>query len=120
MFFWALLVAALVGWSSWALVIDRLSPFLSPEWALSLFYASFFVALASTFSLIFHLVQKKGETGPGSSRSMASALRRGILAAFLLCVAAAFQRLRVLTWWNGGLLFLVGLLVELYFSGREG
>lgn len=119
MFFWTLFLASLLGWGSWALVLFKLSPFSSPEWALGLFFASFFMALMATFSLFFYVLRRKSATYPHTREMVNSSLRQGFLVAFMVCVAALLQRLRVLTWWNATLLFLIVILVEFYWVGRK-
>lgn len=112
-------MAAFLGWGSWILVLFKLSPFASPEWALGLFFMSFFLALASTFSLFFYALRRKSLGTPQARDLMNGCLRQGVLVALMICVAALLQRLRVLTWWNATLLFLILVLVEFYWSGRK-
>jgi len=119
MFFWTLLFAALLGWGSWGVVLGKISPFTSPEWGLPLFFLSFFVALAATFSLIFYFLRQKSEHQMQARQVMGACLRQGALVALMICIATLMQLLRVLTWWNVSLLFLVVLLLEFYWAGRK-
>ena len=118
MFFWTLFLASLLGWGSWVVVLYKLSPFSSPEWALSLFFLSLFLALSTTFSLLFYVLRRKSATLPHTREMVNSSLRQGLLVASMICLAALLQRLRVLTWWNATLLFLIVLLLEFYWVGR--
>jgi hypothetical protein len=113
-------VAAILGWSSWIVVINKLSPFMSGYLALALFYASLFVAAAATGALlIFYLrlsiAKKKEDAVP----IIHTALRQGSLLAAMVCAGLVFQRLRVLTWWDALLLMLIVVLIEYYFSARD-
>jgi hypothetical protein len=115
----AILIAAVFGWASWIVVINKLSPFTTPELALSLFYTSLFIALAATFALIIHYFRvwlNKGET---HNAQLNTALRQGMLLSAMISAGIAFQRLRVLTWWDGLLLLAIVLLIEFYFMARD-
>ncbi len=103
----AMAAAGILGWASFAIVLFKMSPFASGLLALGLFYASLFVALAATGTVI--------NLGADPER-WGVALRRGILIALMVSVALFFQRLRVLTWWDGLLLLLIVVLVEFYFA----
>lgn len=48
----AVLAASFISWISFAVVLYRLSPFSQVYLSLSLFYASLFVALSGTFSMV--------------------------------------------------------------------
>ena len=113
-------VAAALGWASWFVVLNKMSPFISGTLALSLFYASLFMALTGTFALIGYYLrlaisQKKDKV----TLHLNTALRQGALLSFMLCVGLSFQRLRVLTWWDAALLLIIVVLLEYYFMGRE-
>ena len=47
------LMATLLGWGSWLLVLNKMSPFISGSLALGFFYGSLFVATAGTFTLTY-------------------------------------------------------------------
>jgi hypothetical protein len=113
-----LLIAAL-GWGSWIVVILKLSPFTSAGLALGLFYSSLFVALTGTLSLINYWIRVHFTPAVPEGQPLNTALRQGMLLSFMVCIALAFQRLKVLTWWDGILLLAVVLLVEFYFMSRE-
>lgn len=112
-------IATLFGWASFAVVLFKLSPFTSTTLALSLFYASLFIALSGTFSLLIHLLRAGLSRGQAGPVQINTAVRQGTLLSLMVCVATAFQRLRVLTWWDGILLLAIVLLIEFYFSSRE-
>jgi len=59
----------------------------------------------------------KAEDAP---RFLNASLRQGCLLSGMVCMGLAFQRLRVLTWWDAGLLLVIVLLIEYYFMNREG
>lgn len=111
-------LAAALGWASWLLVLVKMSPFFSGNLALTLFYASLSVALIGTFTLlIYYLRVWIGEKPPAAYLN--TALREGVLLALLVTVSLIFQRLRVLTWWDGLLLLAIVFLIEFYALARD-
>ena len=115
----AILIATVFGWASWIVVLNKLSPFTTPELALSLFYTSLFVALAGTFALVIYYLRAWLNKGEIFNAHLNVSLRQGVLLSTMINTAIAFQRLKVLTWWDGLLLFAIVLLIEFYFMARS-
>lgn len=115
----AILIATAFGWASWIVVINKLSPFTTPQLALSLFYSSLFVALTGTLSLIIYYIRAWLNKGEVSNTHVNIALRQGVLLSAMICIGILFQRLKVLTWWDGLLLLAIVLLIEFYFMARD-
>jgi len=114
-----ILIATIFGWASWIVVINKLSPFTTPQLALSLFYTSLFVALAGTLALMIYYIRAWLNKGEVSNTHVNIALRQGVLLSTMICIGIAFQRLKVLTWWDGLLLLAIVLLIEFYFMARN-
>ena len=112
-------ITALLGWVSWMVVINKLSPFVSGYLALVLFYASLFIALTGTFSILIYYLRISLSKRKNYFQHLNIALRQGSLLSIMLCVGLVFQRLRVLTWWDALLLLIIILLIEYYFMSRE-
>ena len=115
----SLFIATALGWTSWVFVLNKLSPFLSGYLALSLFYASLFIALTGTFSILNYYLRMALDKKRSPFEHLNSALRQGSLLSLMACVGLIFQRLRVLTWWDSFLLLIIVLLIEYYFMARE-
>jgi hypothetical protein len=115
----AVFVAAILGWVSWFVVLSKLSPFLSGDLALAFFYSSLFLALTGTFTVVIYYLRLALNKSENFFRHLNAALRQGALLSFMVCVGLAFQRLRVLTWWDALLLLMIVLLIEYYFMNRE-
>jgi len=115
----AILIATFLSWASWFVVLYKLSPFSQPALALSLFYASLFIALAGTFALIFYFLRVWANKKEIYNVHLNTSLRQGVLLSAMIIIGLAFQRLRVLTWWDGILLLAIVLLIEFYFSSRN-
>jgi hypothetical protein len=112
-------LATILGWASWIVVINNLSPFISVYLALVLFYASLFIALTGTFSILNYYMRMAINKSKNPYQNLNTALRQGSLLSAMICAGLAFQRLRALTWWDAFLLFIIVLLIEYYFMARE-
>lgn len=112
-------LATILGWASWIVVISKLSPFISGYLALSLFYASFFIALTGTFAILNYYLRLTVSKNKNYVEHLNVALRQGSLLSIMICVGLVFQRLRVLTWWDALLIFIIVILIEYYFMNRE-
>ncbi len=115
----SLFIATILGWASWIFVLNNLSPFLSGYLALSLFYASLFIALTGTFSILNYYLRMTLSKKKSPFGHLNASLRQGSLLSVMACVGLAFQRLRVLTWWDALLLLMIVLLIEYYFMSHE-
>jgi hypothetical protein len=115
----AILIATVFGWASWIVVINKLSPFTTPDLALSLFYTSLFIALAGTFALIIYYLRAWLNKGEIHNTHLNIAIRQGMLLSAMVSIGIAFQRLKVLTWWDCLLLLAIVLLIEFYFMARD-
>jgi len=112
-------VATILGWASWIVVINNISPFISGYLALTLFYTSLFVALTGTFSILNYYLRITINKGKNYFQHLNTALRQGSLLSLMVCAGLVFQRLRVLTWWDALLLLIIVLLIEYYFMSRD-
>lgn len=118
-YIFGVLVATALGWVSWVVVLNKMSPFLSGDLALAFFYASLFLALTGTFTLLSYYVRLAVTRSDNFFRNLNAALRQGVLLSIMSCTGLAFQRLRVLTWWDALLLLMIVALIEYYFMNRE-
>jgi len=115
----AILFATFLSWASWFVVLYKLSPFSQTTLALSLFYSSLFIALAGTFAMLFYFIRAWINKKEIYNVHLNTSLRQGVLLSTMIIIGLSFQRLRVLTWWDGILLLAIVLLIEFYFSSRD-
>lgn len=115
----SIFIATILGWASWLVVINNLSPFMSGYLALTLFYSSFFIALTGTFSILNYYLRITVSKHKKYFQHINTALRQGSLLSLMIVVGLVFQRLRVLTWWDALLILIIVLLIEYYFMARE-
>ncbi len=119
LYIFGIFVAAVFGWASWGVVINKLSPYVSPLPALILFYTSLFIALTATFALFGYYLRIWLNKDEVYFQHLNISLRQGVFLSIIMCTGLLFQRFRVLTWWDGLLLVLVMILVEFYFMAKE-
>jgi len=112
-------ITTILGWASWLVVINNISPFISGYLALVLFYSSLFIALTGTFSILNYYLRITLNKSKNYFQHLNTALRQGSLLSIMVCAGLIFQRLRVLTWWDALLLLVIVLLIEYYFMSRE-
>ena len=115
----AVLTASLMCWISFVLVLYQMSPFSQPFLALGLFYASLFVALSGTFSMVFYGLRRWANKNEIHNRHLNASIRQGILVSVMLVVGLGFQRLKILTWWDGLLLLGIVLMIEFWFMNKD-
>jgi len=77
------------------------------------------LAIAGTFALIFYFLRFWARKTEIRNAHLNTSLRQGILLSLMLVVGLAFQRLRILTWWDGLLLLAIILLLEFWFISRD-
>ena len=114
-----ILFASVLGWVSWFVVINKLSPFISGYLALSFFYGSLFIALTGTLGILNYYLRLTLNKDHNFFKHMNISLRQSSLLSIMICVGLIFQRLRVLTWWDALLLLIIVVLIEYYFMNRE-
>lgn len=119
LYLFGIFIAAAFGWASWGVVINKLSPYVSPTPALVFFYTSLFISLTATFALFGYYLRVWLNKHEVYSQHINIALRQGMLLSMIMCTGLVFQRLRVLTWWDGLLLVLIMILVEFFFMAKE-
>lgn len=118
-YLFGIFVTACFGWASWAVVLNKFSPYVSPAPAIFFFYASLFIALTATFALMgfyLRIILSREEV---YLQQINIALRQGVWLALLFCVGLIFQHLQVLTWWDGVLMVLILILLEFYFMAKN-
>lgn len=112
-------IAGILSWIAWSIVIFKLNPYETMEFALAFFFITLFIALSCTFSVVgfyFRIWLFKNEI---FYKHINIALRQGIFLSMIAVFALIFQMLRVLTWWSGFLLMFIAVLLEFYFSSKD-
>jgi hypothetical protein len=100
-------------------VLYRLDPFTSPLFAIPFFFASLFIALTATLTLIGFYGRVWFRQGVIYLQHINIALRQGALISLAVCATFTLSTYRILTWWTAVLVALAIGLVEVYFAARD-
>lgn len=116
---WVLIIAMFFAWVSWGMVYNQTSPFASPVVAIPLFYVSGFFSITftvATFSVLLRIAFLPKTT---IAEHINSALRQGIIFGAMIIIILLFQQYRILTWWIGGMIVAICLLIEALFWEQD-
>ena len=106
----------LLSWAAVGLIVTMVDPTETQAIVFGIFYASLFLALTGTFSIIgfaSRVVVLKKYTFV--SRQVGISFRQAIMLALLLVVALWLQGRSLLTWWNALLLVALLTVAESFF-----
>lgn len=125
---WVLALSAVFGWSTWWLVLNRLSPceilvdqVCSPgiqTGSLVAFFIALFIALSATFALAIFFLHRFFSGNEIFYAFLVVALRQGILLSLGICLLLLLKALQVFFWWDGLIIILVMGLIELLFHRK--
>ena len=94
-------------------ILFRVSPLTSPGLAVPFFFFTLFLSIASIGALVcYGLWSKVSVEGMDAGRKISVSLREGLFLAAATVLLFMFQILGILTWWIGGLMYLMFALVE--------
>lgn len=117
-YLFAIFVGILVALGIWLLIFFNIDPFKADFITIGAFFASLFLWLWGLLALLgFYLKVWLGNKEVIYA-NLPIALRQTALISLIIVGLLIFQTLRVLTWWVGGILVLVILLLELFFRAR--
>ena len=107
-------ISALLSTLSFLVVVFRVSPITSAQYALPSFFIFFFLMVSSVSTLLFVGMWKliphhTLDTG----KLMSVSLREGIFTGLALCIMLLVQLLSLLNWWIAVLIALVFICIEL-------
>lgn len=114
-----LIVASIISWLGWMVVVMKLDPFESTGLALSLFFLSLLIALTCTFSTLGFYLRKWVTMNEANISYINTSIRQGLLLALCTLICLSFLMLGVLTWWNGLLVVVVIILLESYITSKN-
>ncbi len=123
-----LFFSAVLGWTTWILVINKLSPCevmvtqvcqSGLEWGVLIaFFISLFIALSATFALMIFFLKRFLHGNEIVYSFLVTALRQGILISLGICLLLLLKSLQVFFWWDGLIIILVMVLIELAFHRK--
>ena len=108
-----MLIATLVCWGAFIMVVFNVDPDVSGATGFILFYLTLLLALTGTISLIGLFVRRAIDRKQLVVRQVALSFRQAISFSILIIALIYLQSQRLLTWWN--LLLLMAALTVLEF-----
>ena len=102
-----------ICWASWGVTIWSIDPDHAGFLGFVFFYASLFLALLGTFSVLGFMIKKK-TLGDDELifRHVKRTFRQGAMLAFFCLMLLAFRQMQILTWWNAVLIAILFAVLE--------
>lgn len=117
-FFTLIVVALFFAWGTWGLILNKTSPFASPEIAVPLFYGTSALVILLSF-FVFSLLFRFAFFGEKTIAHHANAaLRQGIIFAALGVGLLLFQQFQILTLPIGAMIVAMAISIEAFFWNR--
>ncbi len=108
-----MLVATVIAWITWLLVMSTINPTQTVWWGFVLFYTTLFLSLFGSFAVAGLAVRTITQFRRRTVRYQAStSLRQALLWSLALIIALFLQSQRLLSWWVVSLLAIVFVLIE--------
>lgn len=113
-----LLLATLVCWGAFGFVVLFVDP--DGGWTAAVaLYATLGLAVIGTFTLLGYRVRVAVSHGEELYANLGVSLRQAVLLTVGLLGVLFLQSLRMLNWWDGGLLIGFLILLEFFFLSRK-
>lgn len=115
-----MLTTTVLAWISWLLVLVYVNPRAADFWGFFIFYASLFLSLFGTFTVLGFVVRsvvtmrRRTET-----YRVGISVRQSLLWSSALIIALMLQSQRVLTWWIFTIVLIVFGLLEFIFMSMQ-
>jgi len=110
-----MLVATLLSWIAWLLILFLVSPTEAGSLGFTFFYVSLFLGLLGTLALVGLLVRHMRTRKKFIVEKVIVSFRQALWLAGLIVVALFLQSQSILTWWNALLLVLIASFLEFFF-----
>lgn len=109
-----MILATLLCWAAFYLVINTINPFATMPLGFGLFYLSLFFALTGTLALLGFIIRYIFKRNQFITYQVVTSFRQGIWLAVLVVVGLYLQSQQLVAWWN--LLILVVLLAVIEYA----
>ncbi|MFA5270141.1 MAG: hypothetical protein WC400_00790 [Patescibacteria group bacterium] len=112
--FWVLLSAAVIAAVAVGIIIYKFDPYKSGTLVFALLFVSCFVFLSGlTIPAAYFYDLRRGLIEPHNL--FWASVKRGLVIGLTPTIILLLQTLHVLTWWNGLLVLLIAVIVDMYF-----
>jgi hypothetical protein len=110
-----MLIATLVAWIAWLMVVTNVNPTTAAWWGFALFYVTLFLSLFGSFTTLgfvlrsLFLVRRKT-----MQYKVSTSMRQALLWSAALIISLGLQSQRLLSWWIFALVLVVFVLIEFF------
>lgn len=115
-YLFGLKMSTLFAFSAWAGVVLYIDPETSGFFGKSLFFGTLFLWLSGICTIILTWLQRRWRGDARAASSLGSNMRQGVLASCLILALLVLRYFQILALWNGLLIGVAFLLIELYFT----
>lgn len=117
-YLWGMRLCTLVALAALALVIAYTNPARDGLLGQGLFFVSLFFSVMGLATLFLFWLRRTFSKPDVLEASVGISFRQGALIAFAVCLLLILQSYRLLVWWDGGIVVVGVLLIELWFLSR--
>ncbi|MBN2585237.1 hypothetical protein JXA59_01120 [Patescibacteria group bacterium] len=112
--FWVLISAAVIAVIAVGVIVYKFDPYKSSSLVFALLFVSCFIFLSGlTIPGAYFYELKRGVLE--LNHLFWASIKRGLILSSTPTVILLLQTLHVLTWWNGLLVLLIAVIVDMYF-----
>ncbi|MCR4280423.1 MAG: hypothetical protein NUV82_03305 [Candidatus Komeilibacteria bacterium] len=115
----AIFFLTIVAWALWWLVISKLETFSAAWLSLSLFYLTFFISLAGSFTLVGYFARALAGYNEGGRERIAVAGRQALLLSLLINISLGLQSQSKLSWLSFLILIALLSVMEFFFLAKQ-
>ena len=111
-------IAAILCWAAFGMAILSVNPFKADFISIISFFVSLFFAISATLTAIIFYFRGRKEDEENLAKKLGVSFRHASLVALAGVGLLILQAFRILNWWDGALLVIAILLIEMYFRSR--
>ncbi|MEX0650358.1 MAG: hypothetical protein WD200_05125 [Candidatus Andersenbacteria bacterium] len=118
-FLFSATVSMAAAWGVWVLILNWIDPLEAGVMGFTLFFLSFFVAVASTAALAGYVIRRLLQPAQFSAYRVRPAVRQGIWLGIFFDLLLFLQLHRLLRWWIALIIIFVFIFLELLFLSYD-
>ena len=111
-------LSTLVALAALGLVVYYVNPFRDGILGQTLFYISLFFSITGLATLFLFWIRRKFANNETVFLNVGVSFRQGMLVALAVSLMFLLQSFQLLVWWDGGLIIVGALLIELWFLSK--
>ena len=117
-YLWGMRFCSLVALAALVSVVYFVNPTSDAVLGQTLFYISLFFSITGIATLFLFWLRRTFSKNKEVQENVGVSFRQGALVAISVCALLILQSFRLLVWWDGGMIVVMILLIELWFLSR--